>query len=293
MGGIFISYRRDDSQGEALHLFDNLKDRFGADRVFMDVTGIAPGKDFRQAIDGAVSACDVLIAIIGKKWIDHLDERGKRGLDDPTDFVRIETSSALRRDIAVIPVLVQGERMPRPDELPAELEALAWRNAFELRHNRWEVDVTELTKALEKILPIQTSSTSSPRDAGQDGGEQDTLLSQSSSKSSSKWRRVLPIVLSGAAVGSAILLIYLLNPERQVFPEPMYGEFRLDACFVWADRCGQEPANEWCKSKGFKRAIDYSTETVGDQGIVTKLIGTQGICKESFCAGFKYIKCER
>ena len=158
MGGIFISYRREDSQGEALHLFDKLKDKFGPDRVFMDVTGIEPGKDFRKAIDSAMGSCDVLIALIGKKWLDSSDEAGKRRIDNPKDFVRMETAAALHRDIPVIPVLVQDKAMPHADELPTEIEALAWRNAFEIRHNRWDVDVAELVKALEKIVSPRTTS---------------------------------------------------------------------------------------------------------------------------------------
>jgi hypothetical protein len=82
-------------------------------------------------------------------------------------------------------------------------------------------------------------------------------------------------------------------PERQTFPEPMYGGSRLDACYEWANRCGEEPATAWCKTNGFKRAVDYPTENVGTRGIVTKLIGTQAECKETFCASFKYIACER
>jgi len=134
--GIFISYRCEDSQGEALHLFDDLKKCFGTERVFMDVTGIDPGRNFRRVIENAVSSCDLFIAMIGKKWLDASDESGKRRLDDPKDFVRLEAGAALGRDVAVIPVLVQGAAMPRPEQLPAELEPLAWRNAFELRHNR-------------------------------------------------------------------------------------------------------------------------------------------------------------
>lgn len=154
MSGIFLSYRHDDSQGEALHLFEDLRKHFGADHVFMDVTRIDPGKDFRKAIDGAVSTCDVLIVMIGKKWLDSTDDRGKRRIDDPEDFVRMETAAALRRDIPVIPVLLQGTGMPRSDQLPGELEALAWRNAFEIRHARWEIDVAELVKALRKIVNV-------------------------------------------------------------------------------------------------------------------------------------------
>jgi hypothetical protein len=71
--GIFLSYRRDDSQGEALHLFEDLRKHFGQDQVFMDVTGIDPGRDFRKAIDGAVGTCEVLIVMIGKKWLDSTD----------------------------------------------------------------------------------------------------------------------------------------------------------------------------------------------------------------------------
>ena len=153
MGGVFISYRREDSQGEALHLFNDLKERFGIDRIFMDITGIDPGKDFRKVIENAVTTCDVLIVMIGKKWIDAVDEEGKRRLEDPKDLVRIETTAALHRDVPVIPVLVQGAGMPRSEQLPAEIEALAWRNAFELRHNRWSVDVAELVTVLRKIVP--------------------------------------------------------------------------------------------------------------------------------------------
>ena len=298
MGGIFINYRREDSQGESLHLFDDLKQPFGADHVFMDVTGIDPGKDFRKVIDGAVGACDVLIAVIGKKWLGEVDEAGKRRLDDPKDFVRLEIAAALRRDVAVIPVLVQGAEMPRSDQFPAELEALAWRNAFELRHNRWNIDVGELVKALEKVVPIdKTSATSAPvTPATQDAGRGDDLqkprLQQFLGNSSLKWRWGLPVAL--AVVGSAILLLlYFRGPERQTFPEPMYSGSRLDACYEWGTRCGEEPATEWCKSQGFRRAVDYPTETVGDRGIITKLIGTQAICREAFCAAFKYVACER
>lgn len=149
MGGIFISYRREDSQGEAHHLCDDLKQYFGDDRVFIDVTGIDPGKDFRTAIEGAGSTCDVLITMIGKRWL-SVNEAGKRRLDDPKDFVRLETGAALRRNIPVIPVLVQGAEMPQSERLPDELEDLVFRNAFELRHNRWNVAVAELRKMLEK-----------------------------------------------------------------------------------------------------------------------------------------------
>ena len=148
MRGIFISYRREDAEGQSGRLFGDLSAHFGKDSVFMDVEGVEPGLDFRKAIDHEVSACNVLLAVIGKHWIDAKDESGHRRLDDPNDFVRLETATALKRDIPVIPVLVQGARMPRVDQLPADMEALVWRNAVELTHARWDSDIEILIKAL-------------------------------------------------------------------------------------------------------------------------------------------------
>src|SRR5688572_19627389 len=131
MNGIFISYRRDDSAGYAGRLYDRLVTHFGAERVFMDVEGIEPGVDFVNAIEEAVGSCRVLIVIIGDEWISTTDIAGRRRLDDPNDFVRLETSAALKRGIRVVPVLVDGSAMPRVDQLPEELHALTRRQAVE------------------------------------------------------------------------------------------------------------------------------------------------------------------
>jgi TIR domain len=155
MRAIFISYRREDSEGQAGRLFNDLARHFGEDSVFMDVAGIEAGRDFRQVIDENVATCGVLLAMIGKSWIDAKDEFGRSRLEDPTDFVRLETSSALKRDIPVVPVLVQGARMPRAEQLPEDLSALAYRNGVELTHARWDSDVQVLVKALGRYVESQ------------------------------------------------------------------------------------------------------------------------------------------
>ena len=159
MQAIFLSYRRDDAEGEAGRLFDDLTGEFGADKVFMDVIGIEPGRDFRKVIDQSVASCGVLLAIIGKGWIDAKDEAGQRRLDDSMDFVRLETSSALKRDIPVIPVLVHGGRMPRAEQLPDDLKDLAYRNGVELTHTRWDSDVQLLIKALRPHVSSERAGT--------------------------------------------------------------------------------------------------------------------------------------
>jgi hypothetical protein len=148
MRAVFISYRRDDSEGHAGRLFEDLCERLGRSAVFMDVAGIGPGQDFRRAIEVQVAECGVLLALIGKGWLDSVDEAGRRRLDDPRDFVRLETAAALKRDIPVVPVLVHGARMPRAEQLPEDLRELAYRNAVELTHARWDSDVGVLIEAL-------------------------------------------------------------------------------------------------------------------------------------------------
>ncbi len=152
MDGIFISYRRDDSAGYAGRLYDRLAAHFGTERVFMDVAGIELGTDFVTAIEQAVGSCKVLIVVIGDEWLSTTDAAGRRRLDDPHDFVRLETSVALEREIRVVPVLVGGALMPRGDELPADLKALARRQAIEISHKQWEASTQELIRALNTML---------------------------------------------------------------------------------------------------------------------------------------------
>ena len=165
---IFISYRRDDSEGEAGRLSDDLAESFKQDSVFMDVDAIQPGRDFRKAIDESIHKCSVLLAIVGREWLESKDASGQRRLDDENDFVRLEIASALQRDIPVVPVLVRSAKMPRAEQLPADLRELAYRNAVELTHARWKSDVQLLVRALRPFLEA-TKETSAP--AGNLGGQ--------------------------------------------------------------------------------------------------------------------------
>lgn len=154
MSRIFISYRRADSAMATRLIYDRLAPQFGTDRVFMDINAIQLGVDFRQVIEDAVGSCDVLIAVIGDQWLTIADNSGRRRLDDPHDFVRLEIATALRRGIPVIPVLVEDEPMPGEGDLPDDLKELAWRNALALSHARFDADVARLIKALEQLLNL-------------------------------------------------------------------------------------------------------------------------------------------
>src|ERR1700757_291822 len=117
-GQIFISYRRDDASYPAGRLYDRLAAHFPGNQIFMDVDNLLPGIDFVEAIKKNVASCDVLIAVIGKRWLTARDKKRKRRLDNPEDFVRLEIGAALQRGLRVIPVLVDRALMPQSDKLP-------------------------------------------------------------------------------------------------------------------------------------------------------------------------------
>ncbi|MBU1263808.1 MAG: TIR domain-containing protein [Gammaproteobacteria bacterium] len=168
MQGIFISYRREDSAGHAGRLFDRLCTYFGKDSVFMDVEGIEAGVDFVETIEQAVGGCEVLLAIIGRGWLDSKNSQGDRRLDDPQDFIRLETAAALARKVRVIPVLVEGAQMPPAESLPAELRTLTRRQAVELRDSRWEDDIQALIKVLERVLTQTPARATEKKDERRD-----------------------------------------------------------------------------------------------------------------------------
>jgi hypothetical protein len=153
MGKIFISYRREDSADVTGRMRDRLVSRFGNDNVFVDVDSIPLGVDFRAHLTDGVQHCEILLVVIGRRWLDAGSDSGKRRLDDDNDFVRIEIEAALQRDIPVIPVLVQGAPMPSPENLPPTLKALAFRNGTQLRPDPdFGRDVKRLITRIKAIL---------------------------------------------------------------------------------------------------------------------------------------------
>ena len=150
-GRVFISYRREETAYPAGWLYDRLANRYSG-QVFKDVDSIQLGDDFVEVITRAVGSCDVLLALIGDQWLTITDEAGRRRLDDPDDFVRLEIEAALTRDVRVIPILVEGATLPRADELPPSLAGLVRRQALELSPARFDFDTSRLVKVLDKTL---------------------------------------------------------------------------------------------------------------------------------------------
>jgi hypothetical protein len=146
---IFVCYRRHDSGVIVGRIYDRLVNELGKENVFKDIDDIPFGVDFVKHLDGEVQKCSVLFAVIGPRWLEA-GPRGEPRLNDPDDFVlRIEIDAALRRDIPVVPLLVDGAQMPQADQLPEELKPLARRNGTEIRHDPdFHSDLTRLLSRL-------------------------------------------------------------------------------------------------------------------------------------------------
>jgi hypothetical protein len=152
-GHIFISYRRSDSADIVGRIYDRLVQEFGRDSIFKDVDSIPLGIDFKGYLDRTLNECNVLLAVIGDRWLDARDTTGKRRLEDPGDFVRIEIESALEQGIAVIPLLVRGAHMPEEEDLPAGLKKLVYRNGIPVRPDPdFHRDMDRLISALEEYI---------------------------------------------------------------------------------------------------------------------------------------------
>ena len=238
LGGVFISYRREDFGGFAGRIYDRLAERLGHESVFFDVDNIPPGLDFVDVLSERVGRCDALVAIIGRHWLTSADTDNRRRLDDPSDFVRIEIEAALGRGVRVIPVLVDGAGMPRAEDLPESLKKLARRQGVEISHTRFDSDVERLTKVLSSIEeearradPVDARTAARERESppagavpGEDlASKKEAPLDRNDSGASpapgATGKRLTPLVLAAAAA-AVLLALGALFVLRSRPPEP-------------------------------------------------------------------------
>jgi hypothetical protein len=250
---VFINYRRGETAGEARALFNELTQTLGRDSVFMDVDTIALGRDFRQVVRERVETCDLMLALVGRDWVSSANPAGRRRLDDANDFVRIEIEAALKRNIPLTPVLVQGAQMPSPEELPETIREFAYRNGFELSHNRWESDVHEMLKRLglanderqSAPSPLKQPVENVPRNI-----QAPVSADAARSQGTQSFRRYAPWVIGFALIGAGALFYQQgrVAPDRneQIRPVGTGTSQPADACksgYVWR---GANPRDHVC-----------------------------------------------
>ena len=167
MAKITISYRRDDSMDITGRIFDRLTSRYGRETVFRDIDSIPPGLDFREHIQASIEDSDVLMVVVGPRWMGG-SRHGRSRIHAETDYVRIEVEAALNRHIPVIPLLVGGADMPQPSQLPENIREFAYRNAVQIDSGRdFDHHMNGLIRATDKILlGAQTSAPASSTVSG-------------------------------------------------------------------------------------------------------------------------------
>lgn len=153
MGGVFVNYRTGDGEWAALLIDRELKNRFGADQVFYASRSIQPGDDFAREIERRLANSDVLLAVIGDRWLET-DAAGRNRIDDPDDWVRHEIRTAFAHDVRVIPVLLDDTPLLPKSGLPEDIAPLANCQYLRLRHHgRDDHEVTVLVNELTRLLP--------------------------------------------------------------------------------------------------------------------------------------------
>jgi hypothetical protein len=146
---LFISYRREDSRDTVGRMHDHLRQSFDEARLFLDVERQTAGEDYRIVIGRALERADLVLAVIGPRWLTVADQEGRRRLDDPADMVRLELETALETQRHVIPVLIEGASMPGQADMPASLHPLCYRTAVPVRPDPdFKSDMERLVAAL-------------------------------------------------------------------------------------------------------------------------------------------------
>jgi hypothetical protein len=153
MSRVFVNYRNGDGEYAATHIYEFLTTRLGAGEVFKSSESIPPGAAYAASLKEAAGTCDVMLSIIGPRWLSIADESGEPRLLRPADWVRQEIAIALESGRRVVPVLLSGARMPVEDELPPDIKALAGCQRRDFDHRHAAPALARLAKELQEMLP--------------------------------------------------------------------------------------------------------------------------------------------
>lgn len=149
---VFLNYRVREQSGYASLIYRELAQRFGAERVFMASRSLRPGDDFTERILATLRRCDVLLAVMGSRWLTHLG-------DYTDDWVRREIREAFEAGLRVIPVLIEGTDPPVFGDLPDDIAKLARCQYVRVRHHSLDTDLAHLVSELLQVAPALARST--------------------------------------------------------------------------------------------------------------------------------------
>ena len=149
MTKIAVSYRRNDTRWLTPRICEHLENRFGAGNIFLDIDRIPIGADFRRHIIQTMESCDILVAVVGPRWLER-DDSGD--LENEADWVRLEISTALKRDIPVVPLLIDGTKMPKASQLPEEIRDFAYKQAGTFNSEDFRGQMARFVGLLDRLV---------------------------------------------------------------------------------------------------------------------------------------------
>jgi hypothetical protein len=145
---VFISYRREDTAPAAGRVYDRLSRLLSKPNVFFDVSTIGGGEDFEKKIASEIGRSDAALIFIGREWLAPVQPTGNVRMWETDDYVRAEVRAALARPILLLPVLVAGAQMPKPEQLPEDVRAIITKQALPLRHESFDGDTETIVAVL-------------------------------------------------------------------------------------------------------------------------------------------------
>lgn len=286
MPGIFINYRRDSEWGIAGRLYDRLAQELPSERLFMDVHDLPPGVNFTDHIDATLRDCTVLLALIGSKWLDTRDDKGRRRLDLEDDFVRIEIAVALRLGKRVIPVLIGNASMPSADELPSSMKPLAVRHAAHLTYEGFADDCGRLIGALRDSMPEPPRKGFFSWFGGGRG---------SSTRRRRPWISITISVSLALALGAGLLLAYpgfpILVPKGAADERQVAEAKRQQEALAAKRKADEEAAAAQRQADGFAYGLALSDYARGDYASTLRVIlplATRGDARAQILLGEMY-----
>jgi WD40 repeat protein len=218
MPKIFVSYRRKSSEAITGRILDRLVAHYGKESIFIDIDNILPGVDFRRRINQVLNETDIMIAVVGPKWLGS-GKQTRIGMHRENDWVRLEVETALHRNTLVIPVLVDGAEMPDAADLPERMKDFVYRSAIIVASGQdFHLHVDRLIRAIDQTLAVGQSMLdpapvpTSPSKTISAGGQQEAANPETTPTP--------PESVAGLAIVSPEALAPAQEPPPAPLPEP-------------------------------------------------------------------------
>lgn len=279
MFDVFINYRTADARFGAAAAFELLARRFGRSRVFLDNQSMRPGAIYPEQIRSALSSMRVLLVLIGPDWMTGPDAESPP-IHHESDWVRREIRVAIRREVPIVPVLLDGAVLPDPRQLPADVRPMLLHQTAQVRHRSLGADIESLARQVARFVPAQGSGRSVPRQVPASTplvGREDELAQLDAFLAETADSMPRLVVISGpAGVGKTALASWWAHRAAADFSD---GQLYVDLRGFGPDKpvAPQEALSGFLRALGVARPEELTTEAERSARFRTLLSGRRAV----------------